>query len=446
MKYVDIYEKIRELIQQDIYQDGQKIPSLRMLSKTYDCSIETIKHALQLLVDEELIYVKNRSGFYVLQKNTSVPQIPSPIIDFTSTKANETTFPYTDFQSCLSKATENYKQDFFEYGKSQGLPELIETLTSWFTSQQIYTKPENLFITTGVQQALFILSRLSFPNHKSTILIEEPSYHLMLDILTTENIPFFTIERFEHEINWALLEYYFKEKEIKFFYLTPRISNPLGLSYTEEDKKKLIVLANKYDVYLIEDDYLADFVSDSTNQPLHFYDTNEKVIYLKSFSKIMFPGLRIGICLLPSLLISAFQQYRTIMEIDSPMFSQAGLNLYIKSGMFDNHVKQTQRNQKKRNDAFIQAVSQIEDQTLFQLKTFQTYKTFLRLPTNVSMHLFKLNLEKEEIVLDHLTRHFSKKLPQAANLYGIELFTLTPDTISEGIVKLNRAYENSIKY
>ncbi|MDT2833060.1 PLP-dependent aminotransferase family protein [Vagococcus carniphilus] len=438
-----VYSKIKCDIQNDHYQEGEKIPSLRNLASIHQCSLETIKKALHLLIEENLLYSKDRSGYYVLQKAHTMPEISkNGVIDFTSSKANCITFPYSEFQWCLKKATENYKEEFFRYGKSQGLPELIQTLQSWFSTQQLYVKKENLFITTGIQQALFILSRLTFPNKKNQILIEMPTYHLMLDLLKLENLPFLTIDRNAQGIDWEKLEFYFKEHSIKFFYTTTRLSSPLGLSYSESEKKKLVQLAQKYEVYIIEDDYLADYVTDSTNQPLHFYDTSEHVIYLKSFSKIMFPGLRIGACLLPSQLVSSFQQYRALLEIDSAMFSQAALNLYIKSGLFDQHIKQTQLLQEKRNQAFIEVSQNYQDLKLFNTDSFKSSKAFLTLPSIISPSSFEKELINQQVKLDDMNRHFLDNTSIKQNVYGLELFNVNTEQIETGLAKIVDVYES----
>ena len=124
---------------------------------------------------------------------------------------------------------------------------------------------------------------------------------------------------------------------LSFFISMPRFHNPLGSSYSKEQKRAVLKLAKKYDVYIIEDDYLADFEYNLKNDPLFAEDIYEQVIYLKSFSKIMFPGLRIGIAVLPHELIHTFQLFKTSTNIDSSMISQAALNLYLKSGMFTHY-------------------------------------------------------------------------------------------------------------
>ena len=114
MKYISVYQQIKCDIQQDIFTEGQKIPSLRNLATQYQVSLDTIKKALNLLVEDNLIYSKDRSGFYVLQKeyNTLNTQ-PNSVIDFGSSRSNAVSFPYSDFLMCLKKATENYKEEFF---------------------------------------------------------------------------------------------------------------------------------------------------------------------------------------------------------------------------------------------------------------------------------------------------------------------------------------------
>ncbi|MDR2024949.1 MAG: PLP-dependent aminotransferase family protein [Hungatella sp.] len=163
-----------------------------------------------------------------------------------------------------------------------------------------------------LQQALTILCQIPFPNNKKTVLIEEPGYHLFMQILKIMNISVSTIKREPDGIDFNKLEEIFRTGDIKFFYLMPRIHNPLGVSYTKVQKSRIVFLANKYDVYLVEDDYIADFETDLKAGPLYFYDINQRVIYLKSFSNIMFPGLRVGFAVLPEIICSQFAEYKRL--------------------------------------------------------------------------------------------------------------------------------------
>lgn len=152
-------------------------------------------------------------------------------------------------------------------------------------------------VTSGTQQALYILSQVIFPNQK-TILLEQPTYHRMIDLVQSLNLPYQTIKRHFNGIDLDELEELFKNGDIKFFYTISRFSNPLGLSYSNAEKQKIVNLAKRYDVYIIEDDYMGDFAK-STDLPLHYYDTSDHIIYLKSFSMTIFPALRLGTIILP---------------------------------------------------------------------------------------------------------------------------------------------------
>ncbi|AQP53333.1 hypothetical protein CBF34_04755 [Vagococcus penaei] len=436
MKYLTIYQQLKTDILTNNYNEGTKLPSLRILAKTYECSIQTIQQVMALLVEDNLIYAKNRSGYYIIQTDKLVTPLIDDHIDFSAQHLSWANFPYADFQSCLKQAVHNYQKDLFIYGSSQGLPALITTLTKWLAGRHIYTNEDSVFITTGTQQALFILSQLTFPNRKATILIESPSYHLMLSLLSIQSHPFITINRDASELDFEQLETIFRENEIKFFYTTSRLSNPLGLSYSENEKKQLVALAKKYDVYIIEDDYLADYVIETNNLPLHYYDTDNRVIYLKSFSKIMFPGLRIGACLLPEKLVACFQAYRSLMEIDSAIFSQAALDIYIKSQMFDAHINHLKKLLVQKNNAFKQTVLAQPNQSVIPIQQFTSAKTFLQLPKDLPNSLFLKKLAAENIKLASLNRHYlPNKVPNRA-IYGIELFNVTPQQITQGLSKI----------
>lgn len=117
----------------------------------------------------------------------------------------------------------------------------------------------------------------------------------------------------------------------------PRFHNPLGTSYSQREKEAIVKLAEKYDVFIVEDDYLADLEEDPKADPLYAYGDFSHVIYLKSYSKIIFPGLRIGVAVIPNTILESFGKYKRLIDVDSSMLSQGALEIYIKSGMFQRH-------------------------------------------------------------------------------------------------------------
>ncbi|MEW8956825.1 PLP-dependent aminotransferase family protein [Clostridium sp.] len=338
-KYLEVLNNIEALIYKEMYKAGDKLPSIKKLSEYYGCNKSTVIRALEELEKNHMIYSIPKSGYYVVKsKNTLRDNMDHKLIwDFESSSPDPNIFPYLDFQHCINKAIDIYKNDLFIYGTPQGLPSLIKVVKKQLENYQVFAREENICITSGVQQNLAILTSMPFKNNKKTILIEQPGYHLFISYLETHNIPVKGITRTNKGIDLVKLESIFKNEDIKFFYTMPRFHNPLGTSYSEKEKKAIAALGKKYDVYIVEDDYLADLDTNSKADPIYSYDSSEHVIYMKSYSKIIFPGLRVGIAVLPQKLVENFSRYKTLMDVDTSMISQGALEIYIKSGMFNRH-------------------------------------------------------------------------------------------------------------
>ncbi|MBE7145879.1 aminotransferase class I/II-fold pyridoxal phosphate-dependent enzyme, partial [Bacillus paranthracis] len=176
-KYLHILNDIEKMIQHGEIKEGQKLPSIRSLVAQYECNKATVIRALHELEKRHIIYSVPQSGYYVVKKSGSTIE-NKEIIDFASSAPDPDVFPYLDFQHCINKAIDTYKNDLFVYGTPKGLPSLIPVIQKQLANYQVFTKEDNIFITSGVQQALAILTSISFPNENETILVEQPTYHL----------------------------------------------------------------------------------------------------------------------------------------------------------------------------------------------------------------------------------------------------------------------------
>lgn len=331
-KYQDIITSIIEQIESGQLKKGDKLPSIRTLSQHYHCSKDTVQRALLELKFKNYIYAVNKSGYYVLEgKSQKEAPLNLSLADYNN-------MAYEDFTTCLTETLVNRENYLFNYYYQQeGLQELILSLKHYLEKGAIYAKESEILVTSGTQQALYILSQVLFPNEKSTILLEQPTYHRMIDLVTSQNLPYQTIKRGFDGIDLLELERLFKTENIKFFYTISRFSNPLGLSYTAAEKQKIVELAERYDVYIIEDDYMGDFTK-STDLPLHYYDTSGHVIYLKSFSMTIFPALRLGTIVLPQALMPTFLEHKKMIDYDTNLIMQKALSLYLDSGMFEKNL------------------------------------------------------------------------------------------------------------
>jgi len=340
LKYEEIIEYIKTNIKSEKLNHPKKLPSIRSIKELFQCSTGTVLKAYEKLEQDHIIYSVPKSGYYIVDDFSNKNSSKQPIVDFSAVNLNSEAFPYRNFQHCLNKSIDLYKEKLFTYSDPRGLNSLINVLAKHIQNYQIFTKPNNIIITSSSQQALNILSIMPFPNGKSNILVEQPTFYGMIKSLELNNVPTLGINRGFNGLDLDELEKLFKYGNIKFFYSIPRFHNPTGTSYTKFEKQEIIKLAEKYDVYIVEDDIAADLDINKKNDPMISYDVSSRVIYLKSYSKIIMPGLRVAMLILPSLLIDKFLEYKRWTDMNSPILSQGALEIYIKNGMFDGHIKQ----------------------------------------------------------------------------------------------------------
>ncbi len=334
-KYLDILSEIERKIREGGYPPGRKLPSVRSAAKLYRCSAGTVMRAYAELEKRHAIYSVPQSGFYAVgMSRDRRDDRDGDSIDFATGLPDADAFPYLDFQHCLNKAIDTYKNDLFTYGHPQGLESLRHTLVSHFADDQVFAKAERIVIVSGAQQAMELLTKMPFPNGKTAILVEQPSYDLYLRYLEREGVPTYGIARTAAGIDLRELERRFASGDIKLFYTMSRYHNPLGTTYPAEVRKAIAELAAEYDVYVLEDDYMADLGTERRFDPIHAYGSSH-VIYLKSFSKIIFPGLRVGAVVLPERLLKTYHAYK--IYPDTSLLSQAALEVYIKNGMYARH-------------------------------------------------------------------------------------------------------------
>ena len=328
-KYQRIIDKITKDIKEGKLATGQKIPSVRQLAERYHCSKDTAQKALIELKYQKYIYAVPKSGYYVLENAQEEKQdLELPVRD-------DRHQAYEDFRLCVNETLigrENYLFNY--YPQQEGLEDLRRSVQKLMLDSAVYASRDQLVLTSGTQQALYILSQIEFPNQKDRILVEQPTYHRINDLLLAQKLPYETIERTPQGINLQELERIFQSGKIKFFYTIPRFHYPLGHSYTRQDKEEILRLAQLYDVYIVEDDYLSDF--DSRQElTFHYLDNSQRVIYIKSFSTSLFPALRITALLLPPQIQKTFIAYKSAVDYDSNLIMQKALSLYIDSLMFE---------------------------------------------------------------------------------------------------------------
>ncbi|MGN7858037.1 aminotransferase-like domain-containing protein [Bacillus sp. RM3] len=443
-KYDQLVLNIKNKIESGEYNAGMKISSIRHLAAQYAVSKSTVIKALDTLEREHLLYSVERSGYFVVKTNQSAVQKGSTWIDFASSAPDPIVFPYVDFQHCINQAIDLYQNDLFIYGTTNGLPSLLPIISKRLTDYQVFASPEQIVMTSGIQLALSILSTIPFPNGKQTILVEQPGYHLFLQYLEKNQLPVRGIQRTEKGLDLQELERIFREEDIRFFYTMPRFQNPLGTSLSKQEKIAIAALAEAYDVYIVEDDYLADLEFDTKRDPIYSYDQAGKAIYLKSFSKIIFPGLRTGAVVLPNELIGPFSEHKRLIDIDSSMLSQAALEIYLKSGMFERHRERMQATYRARSKQLVACLK--NDQGAYELGEEEpATHTHVRVDRSIPMNQLIQQLKKASVMVQPIDRHFISTY-QKEPILQLNIWHVKEEEIARGVDLLKSSLQQITRY
>ncbi len=179
-KKESIQQIIRAEIVNGLIKPGQKLPSIRMQSQRFGCSLNTIIAVYQELENQYLIYSRPKSGYFVVAKEALLPHLQTKRIDFASAAPDPASIPQIEFRQCLNKAMELFETSIFTYSDPQGLLSLRQEIVKLFQQQQVFPSAQQVFVFSGAQQALNLLAGMPFPNGKTNILVEQPTYWGML--------------------------------------------------------------------------------------------------------------------------------------------------------------------------------------------------------------------------------------------------------------------------
>ncbi|RDY23413.1 PLP-dependent aminotransferase family protein [Romboutsia maritimum] len=345
-KYIQIYNHIKELILQHKIKDHEKLPPIRKLANLIGVNNSTVVKVYELLENEGYVYKTVGSGTFVSAlKKESMKESRNKegIIHFDSGNPSTDMFPIEDFKNAVNMALTQDGSSIFEYDEGLGSNSLREKIVEYLKTRSIDTTKENIQVISGAQQGIDIVCK-GLINYSDVVFVEEPTYNGAIEVFKSRGAKIISIPMLNDGIDIGILKLKLEKIKPKLIYTMPNFQNPTGISYSTYKKQKLIELAEKYDFYILEDDFISDFKFDSKdNKPLKSYDDKNRVIYIKSFSKILMPGLRIGIVEMPSELLTKVLWAKYSSDISTPGLIQKSMYYYMEYFNWNNYLNNIEK-------------------------------------------------------------------------------------------------------
>jgi len=375
--YIQVYKQIKEKIIRGKLKAETKLPPIRMMANFLDINPATVVKSYDLLKKENLIYQKVGSGTYVMERPLShsiknneelelldYGQIKlNNHINFASATPGANLFPVDDFKYVLNKILDRDGGEAFTYQKSQGYYPLRESIMDYLFQNDIITDINSIQIVSGAQQAIDLLSKILI-DFEDSILISEYTYSGAINAFRARETKMISIPIEIDGMDLDRVEEIVKNREIKFVFVMTSFQNPSGISWSIEKKKRLIQLAERYNFYIIEDDCLSELYyngeKNGANVAIKSLDKEDRVIYIKSFSKIFMPGLRLAFLVLPEKLMSPILAAKYATDISSSGLNQRVFDFYLREGLWIKHLN-------KMNKIFSERFKNMKRQIKFLL-------------------------------------------------------------------------------
>lgn len=413
--YVQLYKALKDMVESGKLKNNEKLPPIRKISEQLSVNNSTVISAYKLLESTGFAYSRTGSGTYVCSRASGkCPDMALQIgsaalqdrqgrnsktpIDFSNSSPDPTLFPVDYFKQQMDEVLERDRGNAFSYTELKGYLPLRESISAFMQHNDVFADPEEIYIVSGAQQGIDIISKVLI-DYGDVIITENPTYTGALAVFKSRGAKILGVPIDKQGIILDELERKLEEVKPKFVYVMPNFQNPTGFSYCQPVKEKLLYLAQKNDFYIIEDDYLSEiYYTPEKPVTLKSMDSYDRVIYIKSFSKIFMPGARLGFIIVPEKLRSRVLATKHFSDISSSGFMQRVFDLFIRNTLFENYVESVRTVYKDRYDA----ITNIIDSSLDMISYFKPeggIHLWLRLNGRVSSNMIYSECLANNIVI-----------------------------------------------
>ncbi|MFK7801581.1 MAG: PLP-dependent aminotransferase family protein [Anaerolineae bacterium] len=384
-----IYLQIRRQILDGTLAGQTRIPATREIARQYEVARMTVNVAYEQLELEGYVVSRPGSGTFVTDdlelldqsdassklvlsdwatrmnkanqlsgtdsmRELNEPNLPNIEIDFGFGRSFSNIFPFDVWRKLLARYLSTDDAILSRYGSVGGFGPLREAISSYVGRQRgVNCRPEQVFIVSGIQQALDILGRLLI-NPGDEVLVETPGYVNASRLFRSHGAQLLPISVDENGFQPERIP---AETDARLVFVTPSNQFPHGGAMPIQRRLKLIHWARRQNAYIIEDDYDGELrYVGSPISALQGLDASGRVIYLGTFSKVLLPALRLGYVILPQELCSPFLQAKMLMDRGAPTLTQAAIADFINEGHFERHIRNLRKLYSERRKTLVQAI------------------------------------------------------------------------------------------
>ncbi|MBN1781561.1 PLP-dependent aminotransferase family protein [bacterium] len=311
----------------------------------------------------ELLFSINVTGMKksVIRELLKLTQKPD-IISFAGGLPSPETFPIDQVADLAREVIREDGTWALQYGPTEGDPRLKEAIAGFMATENIRVKPENLLIVSAAQQGLDLVGKV-FVNRHNPVIIGRPSYVGAIGAFRSYAANFIGVDLDDEGIRTDELRMLLKQMRLegnlpKFIYTVPDFQNPAGVTLSLKRRQELLALAREYQILIVEDTPYRQLRYVGRHLPtLYELDEGEGiVISIHTFSKILFPGMRLGWVMASTPIMEKFIIAKQSMDLCTSALSQAIAYEYFKRGWLETHIQENIALYRKKRSVMLEAL------------------------------------------------------------------------------------------
>ncbi len=407
--FQQIVERIAGMIDEGVLKPGDHLPASRKLADDLGINRSTVVRAYQELWS--LGYIETRPGGYSTVRSRIHPvsqpvseeggvfdwdhmgvdvpgepagpqlQVTGECIDFGRLVPDERLYPADDFRRSLNRAMRREGTKLLGYGDPLGYPGLRRYVAQRMRLHGVTVSPDQIMLTSGSQNAIELIVKLLVTDGVP-VAVESPTYSAVLPLLRYFRIPVKGIPMTDEGADLDVLERQFESERPALFYTIPNFHNPTGITTGQAHRERLLDLARHYRVPLVEDGFEEEMkYFGRAVLPIKSMDRDGVVVYVGSFSKVLFPGIRVGWVAADDGCIRRLAAIRRATQLTGNPVIQAGLAEFCASGEYDAHIGRMHRAFRKRMQTALRLLrTQLTDTGVRWTQPAGGYTVWLQLP------------------------------------------------------------------
>lgn len=388
-----VYRQLRAVILSGEYPPGMRLPSERQFARDAGVGRVTIVRAFDQLAAEGFIESRVGAGTFVAveipdnvqdglirfrpqltewgqrvlatgTREERSSELARPEIDFGFGRSFAENFPYDVWRRLLSRYLSTDDAMLSRYGSAAGFYPLRQAIAEYLVrARGVRCTPGNVVVVSGAQQAIDILARLLL-KPGDEVLVETPGYR---DAYALFQLHQARLTGMPVDDQGLPADEIPEKCQARIVFVTPTHQFPRGGTMPLARRLALLAWARTRGAVIIEDDYDGDLrYEGSSLAALQGVDEDGRVVYLGTFSKVLFPALRLGYLVLPDSLIAPFTQAKELVDRGAPTLTQAAVADFLTEGHFERHLRHLRRLYGEKRATLVQALEDVlEDRVRF---------------------------------------------------------------------------------